>query len=97
MIRFPDGRGAQASARHHGGDPCVIAHAKPHCTNFFLHKFRHTFATEHLRDGVDICTLQRWMGHRDIQSTMAYLRGLVTQQAVAKVSTGWLSAHMVLT
>ncbi len=69
----------------------------PHCTNFFLHKFRHTFATEHLRDGVDICTLQRWMGHRDIQSTMTYLRGLVTQQAVAKVSTGWLSAHMVLT
>ena len=66
----------------------------PYCTNFFLHKFRHTFATEHLRDGVDICTLQKWMGHRDIQSTVAYLRGLVTEQAVTKVSAGWLSAHV---
>ena len=66
----------------------------PYCRNFYLHKFRHTFATEHLRDGVDICTLQKWMGHHDIHSTMKYVRGLVTEQAVAKVSAGWLSAHI---
>ena len=49
---------------------------KDQCRHFFLHKFRHTFATEHLRHGVDIRTLQSWMGHRDIKSTMVYLKGV---------------------
>ena len=47
---------------------CVTKHGNkcaegPYCQRFFLHKFRHTFATQHLRDGVDIRTLQGWMGH----------------------------------
>ena len=33
-----------------------------------LHKFRHTYATRHLQDGIDIRTLQQWIGHRDIQA-----------------------------
>ena len=42
---------------------CVTEHNNkcaegPYCMNFFLHKFRHTFATNHLRDGVDIRTVQ---------------------------------------
>jgi len=32
----------------------------PYCHHFFLYKFRHTFATEHLRHGVDIRTLQKF-------------------------------------
>jgi len=55
------------------GNKCVQG---PYCRHFFLHKFRHTFATEHLRHGVDIRTLQSWMGHRDIKSTMVYLKGV---------------------
>ena len=47
---------------------CVTEHNNkcaegPYCMNFFLHKFRHTFATNHLRDGVDIRTVQAWLGH----------------------------------
>jgi integrase len=68
----------------------------PYCQNFFIHKFRHTFAAEHLRHGVDICTLQRWLGHRDIQSTMVYLKGLEPKEALAKVNTGFLVAYMKL-
>ncbi len=37
----------------------------PYCCRWFLHKFRHTYATRHLQDGIDIRTLQQWMGHRD--------------------------------
>jgi integron integrase len=37
------------------------------------HTFRHSFATETLRGGCDIRTLQHVMGHRDIRTTMVYL------------------------
>ena len=66
----------------------------PYCQNFFLPKFRHTFATEHLRHGVDIRTLQTWMGHRDIKSTMAYLKGVQSKDALAKVNAGSLAAYV---
>lgn len=39
-----------------------------------LHRFRATFATRHLWNGVDLATVQRWMGHKDLASTMRYLR-----------------------
>lgn len=76
---------------------CVTEHGNkcaegPYCTNFFLHKFRHTFATNHLRDGVDIRTVQSWLGHRDIQSTMVYLKGVRSKDAAAKVNSGELAA-----
>lgn len=63
----------------------------PYCMNFFLHKFRHTFATNHLRDGVDIRTVQSWLGHRDIKSTMVYLKGIRSKDAAAKVNSGELA------
>jgi integrase len=46
----------------------------PYCSRWFLHKFRHTYATRHLQDGIDIRTLQQCMGHRDIASTMSISR-----------------------
>jgi integrase/recombinase XerD len=66
----------------------------PYCSNFFLHKFRHTFATEHLRHGVDIRTLQSWMGHRDIKSTMVYLKGVQSKDALTKVNAGSLARYV---
>ena len=46
----------------------------PYCRNWFLHKFRATYATNQLRAGTDIRTLQVWMGHKDLASTMRYLQ-----------------------
>ena len=37
------------------------------------HTFRHSFATEALRGGCDIRTLQHVIGHKDIRTTMIYL------------------------
>jgi integrase/recombinase XerD len=40
----------------------------------WLHKFRATFATRSLWAGVDLRTVQSWMGHTDLASTMRYLK-----------------------
>jgi integrase/recombinase XerD len=42
--------------------------------DFWLHKFRATFATKHLQAGVDLRTVQLWLGHKDLESTMRYLK-----------------------
>jgi integrase/recombinase XerD len=44
------------------------------CQEFTLHKLRRTFITAMLRNGFDLRTVQSWAGHRDIESTMRYLR-----------------------
>jgi site-specific recombinase XerD len=41
-------------------------------TEVWLHKFGATFATRALWAGVDLRTVQDWMGHKDIASTMRY-------------------------
>jgi site-specific recombinase XerD len=42
--------------------------------DFWLHKFRSTFATRCLWAGVDLRTVQQWLGHSDMESTMRYLK-----------------------
>jgi len=64
----------------------------PFCSRWFLHKFRHTYATRHLQDGIDIRTLQQWMGHRDIASTMVYLKGVRNSDIQVRLNKGSLAA-----
>ena len=45
-------------------------------------------------DGVDIRTLQGWMGHRDIQATMVYLKGIQSKEALVKVNGGSPAAYV---
>jgi integrase len=54
--------------------------------NFWLHKFRATFATWSLWAGVDLRTVQLWLGHSDIESTMRYLKPQRTQQVHDKMN-----------
>ena len=41
--------------------------------DFWLHKFRSTFATRCLWAGVGLRTVQQWLGHSDMESTMCIL------------------------
>jgi integrase/recombinase XerD len=80
---------------------CVSKHGNkcsegPYCSNFFLHKFRHTFATRNLQDHVcDIKTLQSWMGHKDLASTMVYLKAVRNKDVMARVNSSELAALAV--
>jgi integrase/recombinase XerD len=64
----------------------------PFCSRWFLHKFRHTYAIRHLQDGIDIRTLQEWMGHRDLASTMVYLKGARNRDVQARINVGSLAS-----
>jgi integrase/recombinase XerD len=55
----------------------------------WLHKFRATFATEHLWNGVDLRTVQSWLGHKDLKSTMRYLKPNRSQAAKDKMEATW--------
>lgn len=55
-------------------------------SRFWLHKFRATFATWSLWAGVDLRTVQLWLGHKDIESTMRYLKPSRSQQVREKVN-----------
>ena len=56
------------------GLKAVAERAKLDKENFWLHKFRATFATWSLWAGVDLRTVQQWLGHSDMESTMRYLK-----------------------
>ena len=54
--------------------------------DFWLHKFRATFATRCLWAGVDLRTVQQWLGHSDMESTMRYLKPSRSQHVREKVN-----------
>jgi integrase/recombinase XerD len=50
---------------------CCATH--PICKDWGLHKFRKTFATLHNEAGVPVTTIQRWLGHSDLATTLRYI------------------------
>ena len=68
------------------GLKAVAERAKLDKADFWLHKFRATFATWSLWAGVDLRTVQQWLGHSDMESTMRYLKPSRSQQVREKVN-----------
>jgi len=64
----------------------VAERAELNPEDFWLHKFRATFATRCLWAGVDLRTVQQWLGHSDMESTMRYLKPSRSQQVREKVN-----------
>jgi integrase/recombinase XerD len=67
----------------------VATRAKLDAEGFWLHKFRATFATRNLWAGVDLRTVQAWLGHKDMESTMRYLKPSRSEKTHAKVNAVW--------
>lgn len=62
----------------------VVERANLDKENFSLHKFRATFATWSLWAGVDLRTVQQWLGHSDMESTLRYLKPARSRQVRRK-------------
>ncbi len=62
--------------------------ASPKVQNATLHKFRHTYATRLLESGCDIVSVQKLMGHSDLETTRQYLNPheALMRQAVMRLS-----------
>ena len=57
------------------------------CESFTLHKFRRSYITTLLRNGIDLRTVQAYAGHKDIASTMRYLRPASAKEAQGKLNS----------
>lgn len=56
------------------------------CKEWTLHRFRRTYITTLLRNGIDLRTVQAYAGHKDIASTMRYLRPESAREAQGKLN-----------
>jgi integrase len=85
---FPTRNGTPRKHRTQLLDLCkaIAKRAKLDPNDFWLHKFRATYATRHLQGGVDLRTVQQWLGHSDLESTMRYLKPSRSQKTRDKVN-----------
>ena len=82
MSLFEQGRKGEA------GQKCDTS---PRCGNWYLHKFRHTFATNMLQS-VDIRSLQVMLGHKNTAATEKCLKSLRLDQLRDKIESSASSA-----
>ena len=57
--------------------------------DFWLHKFRATFATTHLQAGVDLRTVMTWMGQTNLESIIRYLKPARNKSVIEKVNSSF--------
>jgi site-specific recombinase XerD len=72
QLVFPSPTG---NREQHMLDHCksIATRAKLDPTKFDLKTFRSTYATGMLRRGFDVRTVQHWMGHKSLKTTMRYV------------------------
>lgn len=64
------------------------------CENWFLHKWRHTFATNMLQSEIDIKTLQELLGHKNLATTEKYLKAVRLDELERKVESSRLARFL---
>ena len=65
---------------------CSTCVSSSECEHWFLHKFRATYITMLLRNGLDLRSVMALSGHSDIESVMRYLRPAGTAEVQDKVN-----------
>ena len=73
----------------HAWDDCQDIAEKAKVKDAFPHKFRATYATRLLQSGVDLKTVQKLLGHKNLESTMRYLARAESSAVRTKVNAVW--------
>jgi integrase len=76
------------------GKPTTCA-GIPQCQKCGLHMFRHTFATNHLRDGRTLTDVSKLLGHQDAATTQIYLHSLESEDMREQILQGGLGQMYV--
>tara|TARA_B100000963_G_scaffold10534_1_gene8206 strand:+ start:2400 stop:3449 length:1050 start_codon:yes stop_codon:yes gene_type:complete len=61
---------------------------------FVIYALRHTCATRLMAAGVDVVTVQHWMGHKDISTTMRYSHFMPERLALATAAINNRTTHV---
>jgi integrase/recombinase XerD len=77
----------------HMWDDCVAIAKVAGVKGGHPHKFRSTYATRLLQSGVDLKTVQKLLGHKNLESTMRYLAKAQSQEVRAKMDAVWNGNH----
>lgn len=83
---FANGNGGMYT---HSWDDAKKIGEKAKVNNCHPHRFRATFATTLLQNGVDLKTVQKLLGHKNLESTMRYLAKAESPKVRAKVNAVW--------
>ena len=76
---------ASGGAEGHFLKKCkTIAARHPVCDNWTLHKFRRTWATNHMLNGVPLPVIQQWIGHSDLETLNRYLAHISAKTDLAR-------------
>jgi integrase/recombinase XerD len=70
----------------HSWDDCAKIAKKARVEDCHPHRFRATYATRLLQNGVDLKTVQKLLGHKNLESTMRYLAKAESPKVRAKVN-----------
>jgi integrase len=70
----------------HSWDDCKKVGERAKVTDRHPHRFRATFATTLLQNGVGLKTVQKLLGHKNLESTMRYLAKAESPKVRAKVN-----------
>lgn len=83
---FANGNGGMYT---HSWDDAKKIGEKAKVADCHPHRFRATFATTLLQNGVDLKTVQKLLGHKNLESTMRYLAKAESPKVRAKVNAVW--------
>jgi integrase len=65
---------------------CAACVERQECERYFLHKFRATYITTLLRNGLDLRTVMKLSGHSDLESIERYIRPAEGKEVQATVN-----------
>jgi len=83
---FANGNGHKYT---HMWDDCAEIARRAGVKKSHPHKFRATYATKLLQSGVDLKTVQKLLGHKNLESTMRYLAKAQSPQVRKQVNAIW--------